>query len=242
MYSLIDMTKSELYFDLRINSYEQGSEDSLVVRNNDFLFSSSIINGCWDIVREILFGQNDAGAGFLGYRGNRSVFHAFSRNTNPVWPGNKRRKIMSQTKLESWIYFFLGLTCFLIPSLVAVFIVYDRGISFAPVFMFAGIVIWFGLFWLFPFIEKKFRKGQTKVSFDERDQLIHKRAVMVAYVVLWLYFVAECVIAWCIVGPHGSIPVNVMPLTLIGGLVIFTTVQGLVSLIQYNRGGKDGGE
>jgi hypothetical protein len=149
---------------------------------------------------------------------------------------------MSQTKLESWLYFFIGLACFLIPGVVAVFIAYDRGISFAPVFMFAGIVIWGGLFWLFPFIEKKVRKGQNKVTFDERDQLIHKKGVMAGYVVLWLYFVAACVIAWCVVGPHGSISVNVMPLTLLGGLVIFTFVQGLTSLIQYGRGGKDGEE
>ncbi len=149
---------------------------------------------------------------------------------------------MNKTKVESWIYFFLGLSCFLIPSVVAVFIAYDRGISFAPVLMFTGIVVWGGLFWLFPFIEKKVRKGQKEISFDERDQLIHKKAVMVAYVVLWLYFVAACVIAWCIVGPHGSISVNVMPLTLLGGLVIFTFVQGLASMIQYGRGGKDGAE
>ncbi len=142
---------------------------------------------------------------------------------------------MNETKAGSWLYFFLGLACFLIPGGVAVFIIYDKGVSFAPVFMFAGIVIWGGLFWLFPFIEKKFRKGQNQVSFDERDQLIHKKSVMVAYVVLWLYFVAACVVAWCIVGPHGSVSVNVMPLTLLGGLVIFTFVQGLASVIQYGR-------
>jgi len=147
---------------------------------------------------------------------------------------------MNQTKVGSWLYFFLGLACFLIPGGVAVFLVYDKGISFAPVFMFAGIVIWGGLFWLFPFIEKKVRKDKKKISFDERDQLIHKKAVMAGYVVLWIYFVAACVIAWCIVGPHGSISVNVMPLTLLGGLVIFTFVQGLACLIQYGRGGKDG--
>ena len=145
---------------------------------------------------------------------------------------------MNQTQEESWIWLLLGLPCFLIPGGVAVFIAYDRGISFAPVLMFASIVIWGGLFWLFPFIEKKVRKGQKKVTFDERDQLIHKRAVMVAYVVLWLYFVTACVIAWCIVGPHGTISVNVMPLTLLGGLVIFTSVQGLASVIQYARGAK----
>jgi hypothetical protein len=146
---------------------------------------------------------------------------------------------MKSRKEVSWIYFFIGLACFLIPGGVAVFIVYDRGLSFAPVFMFAGIVIWFGLFWLFPFTFGKLGKGKKKVSFDERDQLIHKKAVMAAYVVLWLYFVAVCVIAWCIVGPHGSISVNVLPLTLLGGLVIFTFAQGLASLIQYGREGKD---
>ena len=146
---------------------------------------------------------------------------------------------MSQTKAGSWFYFFFGLACFLIPGVVAVFIAYDRGISFMPVFMFAGIVIYGGLFWLFPFIEKKVRKRPNKISFDERDQLIHKKAVMAAYIVLWLYFVAACVIAWCIVGPHGSISVNVMPLTLLGGLAVFTFAQGLASLIQYGRGGKD---
>jgi len=145
---------------------------------------------------------------------------------------------MNETKVESWIYFIIGLACFLIPGGVAVFIVYDKGISFLPVFMFAGIVIWFGLFWLFPYIEKKVRKGQKKISFDERDQLIHKKSVMAGYVVLWLYFVAVCVIAWCIVGPRGSISVNVMPLTLLVGLVVFTFVQGLASLILYGRSDK----
>ena len=146
---------------------------------------------------------------------------------------------MNQTQEESWIWLFLGLPCFLIPGGVAVFIAYDRGISFAPVLMFASIVIWGGLFWLFPFIQVKFRKDKQKICFDERDQLIHKRAVMVAYAVLWIYFVAACVIAWCIVGPHGTVSVNVMPLTLLGGLIIFTSVQGLASVIQYGREGKD---
>ena len=142
---------------------------------------------------------------------------------------------MTETKAESWIYFIIGLACFLIPGGVAVFIVYDQGVSFAPVFMFAGIVIWFGLFWVFPFIQGKFRKDKKKICFDERDQLIHKKAVMVAYVVLWIYFVAACVIAWCIVDPHGSVSVNVMPLTLLGGLVVFTLTQGVASLILYGR-------
>jgi len=65
--------------------------------------------------------------------------------------------------------------------------------------------------------------------------LIHKKAVMAAYVVLWLYFVAACVIPWCIVGPQGSISVNVMPLALLGGLIVFTLAQGLATVVQYGR-------
>jgi len=140
---------------------------------------------------------------------------------------------------EAWIWFILGTACWLIPGGVAVFIVYDRGMSFRPLFMLASIAVWGGLFWLFPFISSKIRKGKKKVSFDERDQLIHKKAVMAAYVVLWLYFVAACVIPWWLVGPYGSISVNVMPLTLLGGLAIFTLVQNLATLIQYGWKGKD---
>lgn len=141
-------------------------------------------------------------------------------------------------KEEAWIGLLLGVPMLVIPSAVAVFIAYDKGLSFAPVLMFTGTVMWGGLLWFLPYIQRKFRKDKKKIVFDERDQLIHKRAVMASYVALWIYFVAACVITWCIVGPNGSISVNVMPLTLIGGLVIFNLVQGLATLIQYGQGGK----
>ena len=76
------------------------------------------------------------------------------------------------------------------------------------------------------------------MTFDERDQLIHKKSVMAGYAVLWIYFVAVCVTSWCLVGPRGSVSVNVMPLTLLGGIVVFTFTQGLASLVQYGRSNK----
>ena len=142
-------------------------------------------------------------------------------------------------KEDAWIGLLLGVPILVIPSAVAVLIAYDKGLSFAPVLMFTGTVLWGGLLWLLPYIQRKFRKDKKKIIFDERDQLIHKKAVMASYVALWIYFVAACVITWCIVGPNGSISVNVMPFTLIGGLVLFNLVQGLASLIQYSRGGKE---
>jgi hypothetical protein len=145
-------------------------------------------------------------------------------------------------KEEAWIGLLLGVPILVIPSAVAVFIAHDKGLSFAPLLMFTGTVLWGGLLWLLPYIQRKYRKDKKKITFDERDQLIHKKAVMASYVALWIYFVAACVITWCIVGPNGSISVNVMPLTLIGGLVLFNCVQGLATLIQYGRGAHDGEE
>ncbi|MEN6575199.1 MAG: hypothetical protein ABFD90_02560 [Phycisphaerales bacterium] len=138
-------------------------------------------------------------------------------------------------KEEAWTGLLLGGPILVIPSAVAVFIVYDRGLSFAPLLMFTVTVLWGGLLWLLPYIQRRFRKDQKKIAFDERDQLIHKKIVMVSYVVLWLYFVTACVITWCLVGPNGSISVNVMPLTLVGGLVLFNLVQGVGTLILYGR-------
>ena len=147
---------------------------------------------------------------------------------------------MNRQTRDACLGLLLPVPLLLIPGGVAVFIAYDKGISFAPLIMFAGTVTWGGLFWLVPFISGRIGKPKEKVSFDERDLLIHKRAVMAAYVVLWLYFVAACVIPWYIVGSRGSISVNVMPLALLGGLIVFTLAQGLATVVQYSRGGNDG--
>ena len=118
---------------------------------------------------------------------------------------------------------------------VAVFIAFDRGISFGPLLMFTFTVVAGGLVWLIPLISSRIGRPKEKVACDERDLFIHKRAVMAAYVALWLYLVAACVIPWCIVGPHGSISVNIMPLVLLGGLIVFTLAQGLATAVQYGR-------
>ena len=139
---------------------------------------------------------------------------------------------------EAWVGLLLGGPMLAIPTIVAVFIVYDRGLSFAPLLMFTVTVLWGGLLWLLPYIQRRFHKDKRKVVFDERDRFIHKRIVMASFVALWIYLVAACVATWCLVGPNGTVSVNVMLLVLVGGLVLFNSVQGLATLIQYSRGAK----
>ncbi len=141
-------------------------------------------------------------------------------------------------KEEAWVGLLLGGPILVIPTGVAVFIAYDRGLSFAPLLMFTATALWGGLLWLLPYIQRKLHKNRKKVTFDEREQLIHERIVMASYVALWTYFVAACVTIWCLVGPEGSISVNIMLLILVGGLVLFNTVQGLAALILYGRTSK----
>ncbi len=101
-------------------------------------------------------------------------------------------------------------------------------------FGFMGIC---GLMGLSPFLYKKER---DKVSLDERDVLINYRAVLVAYSVFWLVFTAACMIPWSIIGPSGSISVNVLPIMLFGIGITLMLVHSLVILIQYGR--RDKGE
>ncbi len=100
-------------------------------------------------------------------------------------------------------------------------------------FGFMGIT---GLMGLSPFLYKKER---DKVSFDERDELINYRAVLAAYSVFWLVFTAACMIPWSIIGPSGSISVNVLPIMLFGIGITLALVHSLVILVQYGRGIKE---
>ena len=100
-------------------------------------------------------------------------------------------------------------------------------------FGFMGIT---GLMGLSPLLYKKER---DKVSLDERDQLINYRAVLAAYSVFWLVFTAACMIPWWIIGPSGSISVNVLPIMLFGIGITLALVHSLVILIQYGRGIKE---
>lgn len=99
-------------------------------------------------------------------------------------------------------------------------------------FGFMGII---GLMGLSPLLYKKER---DKVSLDERDQLINYRAVLAAYSVFWLVFTAACMIPWWIIGPSGSISVNVLPIMLFGIGITLMLVHSVVILIQYGRRGK----
>jgi hypothetical protein len=145
---------------------------------------------------------------------------------------------MNAWQRNAWISLLFVAPLWLIFGQLPILLVYLEGPSLLHLFSFACSTIVGGLLWLFLFFFNKRRKRTGTTEFDERDQLILIRATLAAYVALWLYFIAACIYAWVSVAPEHSISVNVMPMVIVGGIVVFLVVQSIATLFQYGRQGK----
>lgn len=100
-----------------------------------------------------------------------------------------------------------------------------------------GFVGLFGFTGLSPLL---FRREADQVAADERDFVIRRKAMLAAYTVFWLLFVAGAMVPWCIVGPNGVITVNYLPWMVFAGMYVVTCVQSVVILGEYGwRGTAD---
>jgi hypothetical protein len=84
-----------------------------------------------------------------------------------------------------------------------------------------------------------FRKEPGKVTFDERDVMIQKKAPLRAYTMFWFLFVLSAMVPFFIMGPEGAISIKYLPAMVFGGMFTVMLVQSIVTLEQYGRGGKD---
>ena len=144
---------------------------------------------------------------------------------------------MNRAQKEAWFGLFLGIPLILIPSGVFILISFDKGASYSAPFIFVYLASMSLLPWLFRLFAYRNKK---QVNYDERDQLIEKRATLISHFFFWLYFVIFLIIPWWITGSNGSIPVIALPIILIGGLSIFVFIQSLTILILYGRWRKHG--
>jgi len=101
-------------------------------------------------------------------------------------------------------------------------------------FGFIGIC---GLSALAPLI---YKKDPGKVSLDERDVMIQKKASLRAYTIFWCLFVLAAMIPFFILGPKGTISVKYLPAMVFGGMFVVLLVQSIVMLEEY--GWSDKGE
>ncbi len=88
------------------------------------------------------------------------------------------------------------------------------------------------------FLRKK--QSPAEPDFDERDELIKKRAVLVSFVSVGILLAAACIIPRFILGDEGAIPVYVLTFINLGIFMIAMLVYNVAVLIQYGR--RDKGE
>ncbi len=80
-----------------------------------------------------------------------------------------------------------------------------------------------------------FRKPKETVDYDERDEMIHKKAAKAGFNISYGFFVAACMAAHSIVGTKGYVPAYVLPLIVAGGFTTVFLVGSIVKLIEYSR-------
>lgn len=126
----------------------------------------------------------------------------------------------------------------LILSVIAIGVVYFAiGL---PIKRALGGFGFIGICGLTAFSPLLYKKESGKVSFDERDLLIQKKASLRAYSIFWFLFVLAAMIPFLVLGPKGTISVQYLPAIVFGGMFIVTLVQSIVTLDEY--GWKDKGE
>jgi hypothetical protein len=79
-----------------------------------------------------------------------------------------------------------------------------------------------------------YRKKGGRVLTDERDVMIQRRAVVIAYTVFWLVFIAAGVLVQ-FVFPE-SIPSWLVGASIWGAFMLFLAVFSIAILVQYGRG------
>ena len=84
-----------------------------------------------------------------------------------------------------------------------------------------------------------FKKDKGKVTFDERDGLIQRRAALAGFTAAYLVVGLGCMIPFFVLGPEANVTVKWLPMIFAGAVLSHFFMHSVVILIQYGRGGKE---
>ena len=143
---------------------------------------------------------------------------------------NRQQKIAKFNLIVALIAISLSLTAFGIAYLIV-------GL---PVHRALGGFGLIGLCGLTGFSPILYKKSRDKVTFDERDLTIQRKASLGAYSIFWALFVLAAMIPFFVLGPDGKISVKYLCAMVFGGMFTVILAQSIVTLEEY--GWKDKGE
>lgn len=87
------------------------------------------------------------------------------------------------------------------------------------------------------FIRKK--KGQ--IDFDERDLMIDRRAMVIAFGTTYVFFIGVCFTTWVAAGFDKPIPAYWLVRIVLGAWITSVLAHALTTIVCYGRGGKNYG-
>ena len=77
----------------------------------------------------------------------------------------------------------------------------------------------------------------SKIDFDERDNFISKRVLVVDYFLLWGLLLAGCIASWFLMGPDGNVKVYVLCALLYASFLLTMVVHSSTIIVLYGKGG-----
>lgn len=132
-------------------------------------------------------------------------------------------------RLQKMARFRLKIIAFSIAAGVVVGLVLAIGGNEVLAMAGGGFVLAIGV--LFACLSHVFvRKEKDRISYDERDSSIQKKAYMTGYGALWCIFIIICMI---------PIPPFAMPMVLTVTLAFIKSIEAFVVLANYGWGGKE---
>ncbi len=85
-----------------------------------------------------------------------------------------------------------------------------------------------------------FKKDKGKVTFDERDRLIKRRAALAGFGMSYLFVGLACMIPFSVLGPKANISVRWLPMIFMGAALSSFFAHSAAILVQYGWRSKDG--
>ena len=84
------------------------------------------------------------------------------------------------------------------------------------------------------------RKRKGRIDCDERDLMIDRRAMVIAFGSTYVFFIGVCFTTWIAAGFDKPIPAYWLIRIVLGGWVTSVVAHALTTIVCYGRGGEDG--
>lgn len=143
---------------------------------------------------------------------------------------------MNKALISAW--FCLTMTLLLVSLHVGAFVLIYKIGHVPKVLNTIGFVVVFALVACTSVVLYREQK-LSKIDFDERDNFINKRVLVVDYFLLWALLLAGCIASWYLMGPDGNVKVYVLCSLLYASFLLTMIVHSLATIILYGKGGKN---